>query len=82
MKINEFIDNRDILKIKSDIDSFLFNIDGKWMFADNKKHISGVIKYIDIDTFISLGISISEKLNKDKISIDDYDLTYLDKYFI
>jgi hypothetical protein len=82
MKINEFVENKDFLKIKNDIDSFLFYIDGEWMFADNKKHISGIIKYIDIDIFIKIGVSISKKLNKDRISIDDYDLTFLDKYFI
>lgn len=32
MKINEFVENKDFLKIKNDIDSFLFYIDGEWMF--------------------------------------------------
>ena len=80
MKIYEFIDSKYSHKIKSDIYNFLFYEDNKWMFADNEEHISGIIKYVDVNIFIRIGKDISEKLNKDNITIDDYDLSKLDKY--
>ena len=79
MKIYEFFKG-DYSRIKSDIDSFLF-FDEKWMFIENKDYISLVIDYMDVDIFIKVGIYISNNLNKDNISIKDYDISHLNKYF-
>ena len=78
MKIYEFF-KEDNIKIKTDIDSFLF-FDEKWMFVENRDYISSVIDYMDIDIFVKIGLDISNNLNKDNISVMDYDISYLDKY--
>ena len=66
-------------KIKNDIDDFLF-FDGEWMFVENIDYIRLVIDYMDVETFIKIGLNISDNLNQDNITVEDYDISCLNKY--
>ena len=66
-------------KIKNDIDDFLF-FDGEWMFVENIDYIRLVIDYMDVETFIKIGLNISDNLNQDNITVEYYDISCLNKY--
>jgi hypothetical protein len=78
MKINELMRNNND-KIKNDIDDFLF-FDGEWRFVENIDYIRLVIDYMDVTTFIKIGLNISDNLNQDNITVEDYDISCLNKY--
>jgi hypothetical protein len=78
MKIYELLGNNNE-KIKNDIDDFLF-FDGEWRFVENIDYIRLVIDYMDVTSFIKIGLNISDNLNQDNITVEDYDISCLNKY--
>ena len=80
MKIYELLGNNNE-KIKNDIDDFLF-FDGEWRFVENIDYIRLVIDYMDVATFIKIGLNISDNLNQDNITVEDYDISCLNKYIV
>lgn len=78
-KLNEFVDNKEMeSKIIILLDRFLF-FDGKWMFPDNIDYIRNILNNIlDVNYFIKIGQDLSNKLNNENISQDDYNINMIE----